>query len=226
MKLTYGQRLRTARKYRKLSQGGLEKLSGVGQGSISKIERGDQDSSAFDIELATALDINPLWLKTGDERYAPPWLMMPNCNISEPVNAITNLLRLVPVRGSAQLGDNRHWCDMEFPAGVGDGYIKFPTEDDDAYALRCVGDSMRPRIKNGEFVIIEPNTEVKAGEEVLIRAHDGRVMVKTYLYDREGYLYFQSVNENHPIISISREEIAIMHYVAAVVKSSHWIKYS
>ena len=64
----YGKRLKEARKRKGLSQEQLAKKSGVGQGSISKIERGDQDSSAYDIELALALDVSPLWLKKGAKR--------------------------------------------------------------------------------------------------------------------------------------------------------------
>jgi phage repressor protein C with HTH and peptisase S24 domain len=134
-------------------------------------------------------------------------------------------IRHAPIVGKAQLGDNGYWCDMEYPNGYGDGYIKFPTDDEEVYALRCVGDSMRPRVKNGEFVIIEPNTPCKPGDEVLIKSKDGRVMVKIFLYEREGYFSFQSVNENHPSFSLPTEEIAAMHHVAAIVKSSRWIKY-
>lgn len=225
MKLNYGQRLRSARKQKGWTQGDLERESGVKQGSISKIERGDQDSSAHDIELATALDINPVWLKNGDSKYAPAWLLVPQDGISELAKTLDESLRRVPIVGNAQLGDNGYWCDMNYPEGAGDGYIKFPTEDEDAYAVRCVGDSMRPRIKHGEFVIIEPHSRIMPGEEVLIKAIDGRVMIKTYLYERDGHIYFQSINENHPSISILKEDIDAMHYVAAVIKSSRWIKY-
>jgi len=72
--MNYGQRLKAARKHKKLTQPQLAELSGVGQGSISKIERGDQEVSAFDIELAYALDVSPLWLKTGNKKHAPDWL--------------------------------------------------------------------------------------------------------------------------------------------------------
>jgi transcriptional regulator with XRE-family HTH domain len=74
MKLTYGDRLRAARKHKGLSQNQLADISGVGQGTISKIERGGQECSAADIKLSLALDINPAWLSEGDERYIPNWL--------------------------------------------------------------------------------------------------------------------------------------------------------
>lgn len=65
--------------------------------------------------------------------------------------------REVPVLGNTQLGNGGFWTDMQYPVGNGDGHIRWPSYDADVYALKCVGDSMVPRIKEGEFVIIEPN---------------------------------------------------------------------
>jgi len=59
---TLGQRLKYAREYRGYSQKDLEIISGVKQGTISKIERGKQESSAHDVVLCRALEINPFWL--------------------------------------------------------------------------------------------------------------------------------------------------------------------
>lgn len=132
------------------------------------------------------------------------------------------MCRKIPVVGMAQLGDNGHWCEIDYPTGHGDGYIGYPSKDDHAYALRCIGDSMKPRIKNGEFVIIEPNTEAISGDEVLVRSIDGRVMVKTLLYKRDGHVYLQSINEAYPSISLSMENISIIHPIVAIVKSVLW----
>lgn len=63
--MKYGERLKKARKTRGLSQAELAEQSGVKQGSISKIERGDQEASSFDIDLAMALQISPVWLSKG-----------------------------------------------------------------------------------------------------------------------------------------------------------------
>lgn len=59
--------------------------------------------------------------------------------------------------GTAQLGDDGYFCELQYPVGHGDGRINWPTRDPNAYALRCKGESMKPRIRHGEFVVIEPN---------------------------------------------------------------------
>lgn len=231
-KLTYGERLRAARKHKKLSQTELSSLSGVGQGSISKIERGDQESSAYDVELAFALDVNPLWLKNGNSEFMPRWLSIEGTipplqgDIAIEPNAenpfALGQFREVPVVGTAQLGDNGHWSELEYPVGHGDGYINYPTRDRNAYALRCKGDSMKPRIKDGEFVIIEPNSEPLPGDEILLKTLDGRVMVKTLLYKRDGKVHVMSVNEAHPPQAFDIADIDKIHSVAAIVKKALW----
>lgn len=62
---SYGERLQWARKRAGMTQVELANISKVKQGTISKIERGDQSESAFDTILAFHLKINPHWLTTG-----------------------------------------------------------------------------------------------------------------------------------------------------------------
>jgi phage repressor protein C with HTH and peptisase S24 domain len=131
--------------------------------------------------------------------------------------------RRIPVVGTAQLGDNGYWSELEYPPGHGDGYILLPTRDPSAYALRCRGDSMKPRIRDGEFVVIEPGSRPMPGDEVLVRSKDGRVMVKTLLYVRDGRVHLLSVNEAHPPIAIYEHEIEVIHPVTAICKRTMWI---
>lgn len=64
--LNYGERLKWARKRAGLTQLELAELSGVGQGTISKIERGDQSESSYDTILAHHLNVYAYWLTTGE----------------------------------------------------------------------------------------------------------------------------------------------------------------
>lgn len=61
-----GGRVKAARKAAGLSQAQLAARAGIGQGTISDIERNKQ-GSGFAPELAAALNVEALWLKTGQE---------------------------------------------------------------------------------------------------------------------------------------------------------------
>jgi phage repressor protein C with HTH and peptisase S24 domain len=126
----------------------------------------------------------------------------------------------VPVVGTAQLGDLGFYLEMEYPVGHGDGWVVYPTKDRNAYCVRCKGDSMRPRVKPGEFVVIEPNHAINPGDEVLVKLKDGRVMVKVFNFARDGTVELSSVNEKHPPITVDRSTVEVIHYMAGIVKES------
>lgn len=142
---------------------------------------------------------------------------------AEPGPRLGLLLR-TPVVGMAQLGDNGFWAELETPAGFGDGYIPFPAKSRQAYALRCRGDSMKPRIKNGEFVVVDPDIQPAPGDEVLVKSKDGRVMVKELLYIRDGTVHLLSVNEAHGKMSIPMNEVDFLHAVAGIMPAHTWTK--
>lgn len=134
------------------------------------------------------------------------------------------LLANVPVVGTAQLGKDGFYDALEYPVGHGDGFVAYPTRDANAYALRVKGDSMRPRIKHGEFVVIEPHHPPEPGDEVLVRTKDGKTMVKVLDFRRGGVVQLSSVNEEHKPLTVDEQEIDRLHYVAAIVKSSRYYR--
>lgn len=128
----------------------------------------------------------------------------------------------VPVLGTTQLGGGGYWNSKESSAGhdYDYGYIIWPTEDRDAFALRCQGESMMPRIQHGEFVVMEPNYKYKPGDEVFIQDDHGQVMVKTFLYQRDDVVHLLSINSNHSPIRLAASTIEKIIYVAGIAKDS------
>lgn len=122
----------------------------------------------------------------------------------------------IPVMGSAQLGSQGHWVSLD----NGDGFVNWPSADPEAFALRCTGDSMKPRIKDGEYVVIEPNHGYLPGDEVLLVTKDEQVMIKTFLYERDGAVLVMSVNEEHPPLRFPINDVERIQYVAGIAKPS------
>jgi phage repressor protein C with HTH and peptisase S24 domain len=169
------------------------------------------------VALQEAFGINSVWLMLGKGSRKTA---IRHNDAFDPI-PITNW-KPIPVVGMAQLGDNGHWSDLEYPVGQGDGFVDFPTRDPDAYALKCEGDSMRPRIQAGEFVVIEPNQPIEPGDDVLLKSLDGRVMIKRFLYKRAGRTHLISVNDAHPAMSFTDDQIEKMHFVRAICRPSAW----
>ena len=216
---TSTKRLRAALHDKGLTSSEIASVVGVGIDTASQWLDGEgpEINLAQAVSLQNAYGVNAVWLTKGkgepgiSVRYADEFRPIP----------ITKW-RAIPVVGRAQLGDNGHWADLEYPVGTGDGYIDFPTKDPNAYALKCEGDSMRPRIKAGEYVVIEPNQPIEPGDEVLVKSKDGRVMVKEFLYKRGGRTHLISANDAHKPVALADDEIEKMHFVRAICRPSSW----
>lgn len=127
---------------------------------------------------------------------------------------------VVPVKGAAQLGPGGYFEALNYPVEQGDGYLKILSQDVDAYGLKVVGNSMMPRIKHHEFVVVEPNHGYVAGDEVLVCTHEGQCMIKIFMWLREGQYRFDSINDDYAPVYLMEDEVESIHYVGAIVKPS------
>lgn len=125
----------------------------------------------------------------------------------------------VPVIGEAVLGVDGSVDMIEFRAG----WLRIYSGDKDAYGLKVKGDSMWPRIQSGEYVVIEPNTQVHVGDEVFVRTKDGHNMIKIMNKTRDGDFQFSSVNSDHRPITLESSQVDKMHFVAAIVKHTRYV---
>lgn len=131
---------------------------------------------------------------------------------------------IVPVVGMAQLGTNGYFEALDFPVGHGDGYVRIYSDDPNAYALKVVGDSMEPRIRSGEYVLIEPNRGYLAGDEVLVKTSCGQSMIKVFMFCRDGQVRLLSVNDAHIPLTIAETAIELIHPVGAILKASRYVE--
>lgn len=134
--------------------------------------------------------------------------------------------RDVPIIGFAIAtpDEDGYFSDMGFPPGAGEAYLPWPTKDPAAYALRVRGDSMQPRIRPGEMIVVEPSATVNPGDDVVVKTRNGRKMVKQLLLRRGSEVTLGSINQTHKQTTISIEEIESIHFVAGIVPRNAFVK--
>lgn len=222
--MTLGERIRAARKARGLSQPALARLCGWdSQSRISQYETDNREPQLDDLKkIARALGVPIESLVTGTNEI-PHVSSRLRLTIKKPgveEGPDVGPYAMVPVVGTAQLGPDGYWVAMEYPVGHGDGSLDVPTRDHQAYALRVKGDSMAPAIRDGWYVVVEPNYPVHPGEYVVVVTKDGRSMVKELLWQRNGQIVLMSVADGFERITLDMDEVEKLHHVAFIAPPS------
>jgi phage repressor protein C with HTH and peptisase S24 domain len=106
--------------------------------------------------------------------------------------------RQIPLIGFAQAGKGGYFDDSGFPVGGAWEEIDAPgVVDQNAYALEITGDSMLPVYREGDIVIVSPNTSVRKGDRVIAKTKDGEVMAKILSRQTSRTVELGSFNPSH-----------------------------
>jgi SOS-response transcriptional repressor LexA len=217
----FGLRLRSRRQELGLTQGALEQVSNVGQGTISKIERGDQEQSVHTPKLADALGVYATWLATGE---GPKLLPDLNASVVATVTAAGTLdpsnLRAapafrgrVPVISAVQAGHLTEVVD-NFSPGDADEWIDVGVPvNRHTFALIVEGDSMEPEFSAGMRIVVEPDIPAEIGDFV-VAGNGEQATLKKLIRDGND-LYLKPLNPRYPIKPLGDAKII------GVVREAH-----
>lgn len=125
----------------------------------------------------------------------------------------------VPIVGKTQGGTGGYWEELGYPVGYGAEVIDAVSNDQNAYALIVEGNSMAPRMREGEAILVEPNRECHPGDEVVVRLVDGEVAVKSFVSRRDGRITLDSLSPDFERRVVRVEDIVFMHFVAGVFRA-------
>lgn len=230
---TLGSRIKRFRKQRGFSQKQLaEECGWSSQSRIGNYESDLREPNLADLTLlapALGVSVAELISGTNSQQLVPAlanldplltWAPKKSGSVVRPIGPTKE--GVVPVVGTAKLGMDGYFEALDFPVGHGDGYLHIYSDDPNAYGLRVIGDSMHPRIKSGEYVLIEPNKIYITGDEVMVQTHDGRSMIKEFIYLRDGVYRFDSVNQDHSPLHLNQNEVSKVHLVGGILKSSRF----
>jgi phage repressor protein C with HTH and peptisase S24 domain/DNA-binding XRE family transcriptional regulator len=129
------------------------------------------------------------------------------------VEAVTGLGQRVPVINKVAAGYPTEFTDMGFPVGVADDYVRCPgVEDANAFAIRVCGDSMEPRYREGDIIIISPAAPVRPGDDCFVRiSATDESTFKRVFFDPEEQVRLQPLNERYPPQSYDRRELGALY---------------
>jgi SOS-response transcriptional repressor LexA len=130
--------------------------------------------------------------------------------------AVLRAGRSVPLISWVQAG---HWHEPEdhFRPGEGEGEpVPSSTKDENAFALRVVGNSMEPEFREGDIIIVSPNTEPVTGDFVVAKV-GGEVTFKQ-LHIFLNKLVLKPLNEAYEPIEIGRSDQVEVRIIGKVIE--------
>ena len=155
-----------------LTQAEFGRRVGKSQNQISAILNDRSNVSADMIQLMKyKLNVNPDFILKGS---TPMFLESKNNG------------KLVPLIADIPAGPWESWLDSYEP-GAGEDYIAVPdVHGKNLFAIRVKGDSMEPKLRDGDVVIIDPNRKFQSGVAV-VRHHWGYKIRNVRKIGREEY---------------------------------------
>ncbi|WP_434279301.1 S24 family peptidase [Acinetobacter sp. CE-15] len=102
--------------------------------------------------------------------------------------------RWVPVKAYSKMGMDGFFTDMGYEGNGGDGYIPTHSAGDKAYGIKGTGDSMYPAIRNGWYVVCDPDAVLTPSEFVQVCLKDGRCTIKEFIGIHNNVLNLLAVN--------------------------------
>ena len=113
-------------------------------------------------------------------------------------DGVKPMISTVPLIGFAQAGEGGHFDDSGYPVGKGWDEVALPhVTDEQAYALKISGDSMKPTYRPGDIIIVSPSSPIRKGDRIVVKTRDGEVMVKELRRRTNKLIELKSLNAEH-----------------------------
>ena len=176
---TLSERLTSLMYEKGISQAELARLIGIKQPSVFKILSGETRNPKKILEIATALNVDPHWLKTGEGDPDPSYRIV---EVSEPQNPNTVRIDILDVEASAGNGaylspTEQGLLSQEFDLT----FFRQQFGRADAKHLKLItvkGDSMAPTLESGDLLYVDISENYFAADGLYVFTFDGQTSIK------------------------------------------------
>lgn len=210
MKTVFNERLCRAMFMKRIRQADLVERTGIDKGSISSYVSGRyKPNSEKLIKLATALGVDPAWL-SGDAPDIDPVTLTKSQWPGES-NPST---QTIPILGKVAAGE---------PIFADENLIGTLTIEDprsDLFALHITGDSMSPRIMDGDLVLVHKQNTANDGD-LVIALHEDAATCKVYRKNSWGVSLVPFNTSYAPFVFSGSDAAEQLQIIGKVIGSYH-----
>ena len=207
--MTIYERIKNRRKELKISQDELAQLLGyTSRSSISKIESGENDIPQSKVKaFAKALKTTPGYLMGWEE---------PSFNVFDIPGIMPLNTKKVPLLGTIAAG-------VPIPAEEeAEEYIECDLKIKADFCLRIKGDSMSPKINDGDLVFIHQQPQVENGQIAAVFI-DGEATLKR-IYQTDNAIQLVSENLEFPPIIYTKNDCDSIKIIGKAIAFQRYLK--
>ena len=198
---TFAERLKSLRREKGWSQQRLADELDLSKSSVNMYERGEREPGFETMEAIADLfnvDMNYLYGRT-DIKIADPIVLAPKKPTIPPGFEPMPKIKKIPLIGSIACG-----TPITAEENV-EQMVCVPSRWHSTFTLTCKGDSMEPRIHDGDLVAIRSQPEVEQGEIAAVRIGDEATLKHVYLH--ENFIELRPENPAFESIILTKEEM-------------------
>ena len=215
--MSIGSRIKERRELLNLSQEELAlKLGYKSRSTINKIESGINDiTQSKVVEFAKVLQTTPAYLM-GWEENENKKLDRQNISLKSNISAVYNdNIHMIPVFESVSAGFGAYASSdiLEYTPI----YIPCQYEADNTICIKVTGDSMYPKIEDGDIIQVYKQDSVDSGSIAVILLDDDEGLVKKVYYG-DDWIELHSINPMYPVMRFEKEDVTRLRVVGLVRK--------
>lgn len=215
MKQSIASRIRECRQERGMEQAKLAARLDIATRTLQRWEKGEQtpDSDTL-IKIARVTGVSPHWLLTGqgiktqnepaDAKYL---------SFTPPTYKRVKLTTL-PLLASVPGGVPR----ISFEREHAEKFITVDNiNDPNAFALEVRGNSMAPRIEDGDIIVVSPHTNARSGDICVVRVNDEDTVKRIKI--EKDVVYLIPLNPEYEPIAVKKRDVSFIWKVIKVIKN-------
>lgn len=214
--MTLGEIIKDYRETYDITMDEFARFSGLSKGYISMLEKNENPRTKL-----------PIMPTTKTLTCVAKAMSVSVAELMDQLNHDANILKdaipvdkmvLIPIAGQVRAGYGglALECDMGYEtvdAATLRGYNK-----DDFFYLKVKGDSMEPRLYEGDLVLIRRQTSIDNGSYGVVTIDDEEGVVKIVQYDKDSITLI-SQNHNYPPRKFSGADVQRVRVIGKVIES-------